>query len=131
MTEVSNVASRRPQAPPRTRRRYQSSGATSNSIIQNFMPRSFLPRLSVDRMSSILPPQPQPSMSTFRHPDGAPGPDLPLPPPALLHSRGLLNEYLIALRTEKGFSCRRGFQDVVPIQMLAGCTSGISSALIG
>ena len=23
------------------------------------------------------------------------------------------------------------FQDVVPIQMLAGCTSGISSALIG
>ena len=26
---------------------------------------------------------------------------------------------------------RRGFQDVVPIQMLAGCTSGISSALIG
>ena len=26
---------------------------------------------------------------------------------------------------------RRGFQDVVPIQMLAGCTSDISSALIG
>ena len=26
---------------------------------------------------------------------------------------------------------RRVFQDVVPIQMLAGCTSGISSALIG
>ena len=27
--------------------------------------------------------------------------------------------------------CRRGFQDVLAIQMLAGCTSGISSALIG
>ena len=34
-------------------------------------------------------------------------------------------------RVCNGVAGRRGFQDVVPIQMLAGCTSGISSALIG
>ena len=37
----------------------------------------------------------------------------------------------IAINPLQECTNRRGFQDVLVIQMLAGCTSGISSALIG